>query len=299
MTQHPEQGLMAMLFGGGASYDQITQDFRAAMADDTVRAVLFDIDSPGGVTFGISELAQEVYKSRGRKPIVALANSTATSAAYWLGAAADKFYITPGGRAGSIGVFSMHLDMSEKAKAEFEPLTDEALQHGQSLVNAAYDTFIHDVARFRGTTEAKVRNGYGEGRFLDAKAAYAENMVDGIRTYDQALARIGEARSAPVEEEQQETAARMTFANEASSALAAVDAFVSRAKSLADLRAEDGRPLGETAKATLLAFLEDVKVDIQQAEAALVAGQPDARERLAKFRAIQAQVLREEMGVTA
>ena len=46
---------------------------------------MLDVDSPGGSVYGIAELADEIRAARGRKPIVAVANSVAASAAYWIG----------------------------------------------------------------------------------------------------------------------------------------------------------------------------------------------------------------------
>jgi capsid assembly protease len=62
---------------------------------------------------GVGELADEVYRARARKPVAAVANSVAASAAYWVGSAAAEFYVAPGGEVGSIGVFALHEDWSK------------------------------------------------------------------------------------------------------------------------------------------------------------------------------------------
>ena len=66
--------------------------------------IIFDLDSPGGVVYGVPELAAKIRAFRNTKPIYAVANSEAGSAAYWIGSAASKFYVTPSGQVGSIGV---------------------------------------------------------------------------------------------------------------------------------------------------------------------------------------------------
>lgn len=195
--------------GGMFSIDKFMQTFRNAVADPNVKAIVLNIDSPGGSVFGVAELADEIYKARSQKHIVAVANSLAASAAYWIASAADEVVVTPSGMVGSIGVYMMHDDLSVayemagikttiiqagKYKTEgnsLAPLTDEARQALQDDVNAYYDMFIDSVAKGRGVAPAAVRGGYGEGRVLNAKDAKAEGMVDRIDTLDGVLSRLG------------------------------------------------------------------------------------------------------------
>src|SRR5688572_9693607 len=55
---------------GGTSTEQLTKNFRAALNDDSVKAIVFDIDSPGGTVYGVEEVSAEIFKARGKKPIV-------------------------------------------------------------------------------------------------------------------------------------------------------------------------------------------------------------------------------------
>ena len=98
---------------GGTSTERFAQAFKAALADLSIGAILIAVDSPGGTVYGVPELSDLIYKSRGQKPIVASVNSLAASAAYWIASAADEVAITPSGEAGSIGVFAEHLDISK------------------------------------------------------------------------------------------------------------------------------------------------------------------------------------------
>jgi signal peptide peptidase SppA len=181
------------------------QALRQALADDTVSQILIDIDSPGGSVYGVAELADEIAAARAQKPVVAIANSLAASAAYWLGAQADELYVTPGGEVGSIGVWQAHFDYSQALAAEgvtptlisagkykvegnpYAPLDEEAQSFMQSRVNDYYGAFTKAVARGRAVPIAQVRDGLGQGRVLGADAALAENMVDGISTLDDVL----------------------------------------------------------------------------------------------------------------
>ena len=101
---------------GGTSTQQISKALADANSDDAVSKILLDIDSPGGGVHGVQELVTEISASK--KPVIAIANSLAASAAYWIGSAASEFYMTPGGEVGSIGVWMAHQDMSKALEME-------------------------------------------------------------------------------------------------------------------------------------------------------------------------------------
>lgn len=190
----------------GTSTQSISNALADAMADDSVSKVLLDIDSPGGSVYGVQEVAAEI--SRAKKPVVAIANSLAASAAYWIGSAASEFYVTPGGEVGSIGVWTAHQDVSKaleeagvnvtlvsagEFKVEgnpFQPLGEQAHAFMQSRVNDYYGEFTRAVARGRNVTVEQVRNGMGQGRVLGADQAKAQNMVDGIATFEEVVSKM-------------------------------------------------------------------------------------------------------------
>ena len=103
---------------GSVSTQQFASALRDALNDDTVSQILIDIDSPGGSVYGVAELADEIIAARKQKPVIAIANSLAASAAYWIGCSAAEFYVTPGGEVGSIGVWQAHFDYSQAMAAE-------------------------------------------------------------------------------------------------------------------------------------------------------------------------------------
>ena len=196
---------------GGTSIEKLTSQFRAAMADPSVKAVVFDVDSPGGSVEGVPELADEILKSRGKKKTIAVANSMAASAAYWLASAADECMVIPSGFVGSIGVFTAHEDVSKMLEQEgvkislisagkyktegnpYEPLSDEARAALQHQVDSFYEMFVKAVAKGRGVSQAAVRDGFGQGRIAVASDALKQKMVDGIATLDATFARLGGA----------------------------------------------------------------------------------------------------------
>ncbi len=193
---------------GMVSTQIITQMLRQAVADDAVSQILLDIDSPGGSVYGVSELSDVILSARAQKPVVAIANSLAASAAYWVGSQASEFYVTAGGEIGSIGVWQAHQDYSKamdeagvkttlisagKFKVEgnpYAPLDEEAQGFMQSRVDDYYASFTKAVAKGRGVPITQVREGMGQGRVLGADAALAQNMVDGIASLDQVLSKM-------------------------------------------------------------------------------------------------------------
>lgn len=193
---------------GCCSTQQFSAALRELIADNSVSQILIDIDSPGGSVYGVTELASEILQARNQKPVIALANSLAASAAYWIGASASEFYVTPGGEVGSIGVWQAHFDYSKafeedgvkptlisagKFKVEgnpYVPLDEQAQAFMQSRVDDYYNAFVQAVCIGRGVSVNDVQTGMGEGRILGAQAALAQNMVDGIATFDEVLAKM-------------------------------------------------------------------------------------------------------------
>lgn len=193
---------------GGMSTDRIGMEFDRLLNDDAVGAIVLDIDSPGGESFGVQELSDKIYAARGRKPIAAVANPEAASAAYYIGSAADELSVTPSGWVGSVGAVMVHTDLSRLNETlgrtvtyihagEFkvegnsdEPLSDDSLEYFQREVDAVAEQFVKDVARNRGVSTADVRRAYGEGRMLRARDAKAAGMVDRVETLDEAIARL-------------------------------------------------------------------------------------------------------------
>lgn len=219
-----QRGSQLNLCDGGTSTQAISQALAQANADPGIAAIVLDIDSPGGSVYGVAELAAEIRASS--KPVTAVANSLAASAAYWLGASASEFYVTPGGEVGSIGVWMAHEDWSQalaeagvsttlisagKYKVEGNPygaLDAEARAFMQSRIDDYYAAFTRDVARGRKVAVDQVRSGMGQGRVLGAAQAKAENMVDDILTFDQVLKRISRSLSATAPKRNALTAAR-------------------------------------------------------------------------------------------
>lgn len=212
----PIRGILSNRMGpiqqmsGSTSAEALQNALAQVVADPHVSAIVLDVDSPGGGVFGIQELADAIFNAKAVKPVYAVANAMAGSAAYWLASQASEFIVTPSGLVGSIGVFAVHEDVSKadeqagikrtliragrnKAEdAEFAPLSEEARAFAQTRIDAYYDGFTRAVARGRGVALAKARGEqFGEGRMFTASDAVARNMADRIGTMQETLDRIG------------------------------------------------------------------------------------------------------------
>lgn len=197
----------------GTSSEIVMRQFRAALADPNVAAILLDVDSPGGSVMGTPELADAILHARGQKPIVAHANALMASAAYWIASAADEIVASPSALVGSIGVLAVHADTSvadaaagvkysiihygrHKAEgASVAPLSDEARATLQAQVDHYGSVMTASIAKGRGVGVDVVRGEqYGEGRAFVARDAMSRGMVDRIEPFDATLDRLQNAR---------------------------------------------------------------------------------------------------------
>ena len=202
------------MLGLGVSCDSISAALQQALADPAVGRILLDIDSPGGSVYGVETLADQIFAARAKKPIVAVANSLAASAAYWLASQASRMYAAPGAELGSIGVYMEHADTSKALEAAgisitlvsagrfktegnpFSALDADARAFLQSRTDAYYSDFTRAVARGRGVPIDAVRNGMGQGRVVGAAQAMSEKMVDGVMSFGEVMSGgLGAARA--------------------------------------------------------------------------------------------------------
>jgi len=198
---------------GMTSLDKLRSQLQAALNSEAVDTILLDVDSPGGSAAGTTEFARDVMKARTKKPVVAVAQYTMASAAYWISAAATEIVASPSAHVGSIGVFTIHDDLS-KALAEVgikrtyisagkfkvdgnetEPLSASALEHTQGIVNTVYDRFIADISRGRGVSKDDVKTKFGQGRMMTADDALSAGLIDTVATLEETLARLTSAPS--------------------------------------------------------------------------------------------------------
>ena len=188
---------------GLTSYGGIAQEIDAALADPLVQGILLDIDSPGGEASGSFELARQIRHAATQKPVWAVANDAAYSAAYALAASAQRLIVTETGGVGSIGVIALHIDQSAKDAQEgyrytavtagahkndfspHHPLSDEAKAELQAEVDRLYGLFVEHVTAMRSLNADAVR-ATEAGLYFGANAITA-GLADAVSSFETAL----------------------------------------------------------------------------------------------------------------
>jgi signal peptide peptidase SppA len=189
--------------GGETAYSDLARAMVAAMSDPDVRAIALHINSPGGEVAGCFDLVDGIYGLRGLKPIWAILDEEAYSAAYAIASAADRIIVPRTGGSGSIGVITMHTDITgaleqlgvkvstiqfgarKSDRYPTTPLSDEARARIQADVDQMGELFVQTVARNRGLSPDQVR-GTEAGIFLGA-AGLEQGLVDAVAAPDAAF----------------------------------------------------------------------------------------------------------------
>ncbi len=213
----PVHGILLNRFSYGwgfaTGYNYIRAQMNAALEDDDVTLIVYDVDSPGGEAVGCFELAEEMRAARDKKPSIAVVDSLAASGGYALASAATRMVCTPSGSVGSIGVYILHLNMQgalqqagieatyieagewKTAGNSMEPLSDDVKADMQKSVDKRWGEFIDLVAVNRGISADTVRD--TQARVFRADEALALGLIDAVQSPAEAvnsfLAELGEA----------------------------------------------------------------------------------------------------------
>ena len=197
-------------------YNQLTAQLEAAMADPEVHAVLQIFDSPGGEVSGAFEYGDRIHAFRGKKPMYAMADCMAASAAFLGGSAFDQLAISQTGYAGSIGVVTRHVDLSGAMEKEgvrvtliyagdhkvdgnpYESLPKAVLADMQDEIDGIYEMFVASVARNTGLTPKAIRA--TQAAMYRGQAAVDVGLASRVATTDELLSELAalRARSFPV-----------------------------------------------------------------------------------------------------
>jgi len=208
----PIQGIIAKRMNlltqisGGVSAQLVGRDIKEALANNTIKSILLDIDSPGGTIDGTQELADIIFAGRGQKPIVAYSDGMIASAAYWIGSAADRIYISGDTvTVGSIGVVASHVDYSryeekigiktteiyagkyKRIASQYQPLSEEGRQTIQDQVDFLYTVFVNEVAKQRSVSAGKVLENMADGKIFIGNQAISAGLVDDMATLDRLI----------------------------------------------------------------------------------------------------------------
>ena len=158
---------------GATSYELFAQDFNKALQQSEIKAILLDIDSPGGEVNGCSEISDMIFKARGSKPIIAYASGSCCSGAYWIASACDKILAADTAILGSIGVVSIfekdddaktiEIVSSQSPNKRPDVNTDEGRAKIQARVDEPVDVVKEFGAGDVSVGQYAVRNGLADG----------------------------------------------------------------------------------------------------------------------------------------
>jgi signal peptide peptidase SppA len=191
---------------GGTSYQDVRKDLQAALESAGVKAILLDVNSPGGEVDGCAELADAIYAARGVKPIETYAGGLLASAAEWIGSATSRTTCAETAIVGSVGVRSALIDFSElenkigvrvieiiasqSPNKRDRPIDDAVKARAQQVVDDLADTFVRAMARNRGVDEAHVLEHFGQGGVMVGRRALKAGLVDEIGNLEAVIARL-------------------------------------------------------------------------------------------------------------
>lgn len=306
-------------WGFVTGYNYIRRMMNAALDDDDVALIAYDVDSPGGEAAGCFELAREIMASRRVKPSIAIVDSCAASGGMALAGAATRMVAIPSARVGSIGVYRMHVSI-EKALADagvkitfatagdhkvdgnpYQDLPTRVLDEWRAEAGKTWDDFIALVADARDMSEADVRA--TQARVYRADEALAKGLINAVNTPTEAvaafLAELADDNPSNDDGEDEMTTETKKGGSEATSGLSAADlekigAVVTQgmvsamtAQSRITAIKDHGKAKGQVALATKLAANaaiseEDAISMIDDAAAAAAAPAPKAKAKAGK-----------------
>lgn len=200
---------------GETSYQGLQAQVRRALADDAVKGVVFEVDSFGGQVAGAFETSDMIFELSQAKPTIAILTDFAYSAGYLMASACRQIVMPETGGVGSIGVITMHVDMSQaleqagykatiltagKHKADgnpYEPLPDEVANRIREDLEAARLIFANSVGKYRGARLPTAKALATEALDYTGEAGVAEGLADAtgspLETYQAFVSTINRA----------------------------------------------------------------------------------------------------------
>jgi signal peptide peptidase SppA len=177
---------------GACDLDCVTEDLKAAAADDNIKNIVLYFNSPGGTVTGVRELGDLIQSINKNKKCFAYTDTLCASAAYWLASQCEYVYTSPSAEIGSVGVYTLIMDQSRQldkagitvnaisagkyklSGASFRPMSDEERAMFQTDVNKTYEQFKSTVNNNR-----KISDEYLQGQVFDGETAVVNGLSDG------------------------------------------------------------------------------------------------------------------------
>jgi len=212
------RGLISSSLPGNVG-DTMVEDMRLALQqardDDHVRAIVLEIDSPGGEVTASDVIYNWVVKTRAKKPVVVYMDSLAASGGYYVACGGKYLMANETTITGSIGVIIQTLNYEQLfnkvglssvvfKSGKFKdmlsgtrPVTPEEREYIQSFVMKTYDKFLGIVARERNLPADGLRNSVADGRILSGKDALDNKLIDAVGQIEDAFTKAKELGHAP------------------------------------------------------------------------------------------------------
>src|SRR5205085_9122185 len=199
--------------------DSMVDDMRAALQrardDSRVKAIVLEVDSPGGEVTASDAIYSALVKVRAKKPVVVYMDSLAASGGYYVSCGGKFLMASDTTITGSIGVIIQTLNYEQLfnkiglASVVFKsgkfkdmlngarPITPEERELLKSFVMKTYDKFLGIVARERNLPADGLRNSVADGRILSGKDALENKLIDGTGQIEDAFAKAKELARSP------------------------------------------------------------------------------------------------------
>src|SRR6516225_2488679 len=212
------RGLISSSIPGNVS-DSMVEDMRLALQqardDSRVKAIVLEIDSPGGEVTAADQIYNAVTKARARKPVVVYMDSLAASGGYYIACGGKYLMANETTITGSIGVIIQTLNYEQLfnkvglatvvfKSGQFKdmlngarPITPEERELIQKFVMETYDRFLSVVSKERSLRVDMLRNGIADGRILSGKEALTDKLIDGLGQIEDAYAKAKQLANAP------------------------------------------------------------------------------------------------------
>lgn len=299
-------------FGTPATSTRETKEiFADVLANDEVKSIFLDIDSPGGTVSGTASLADVIYRANQFKPVHGHASDLAASAAYWIGSQAVRLTCGETAEVGSIGAYKLLIDRSKQAEADGlmihrlasgpykgvgvpgVPITEAQLAVEQELVDGINGLFQQAILRGRPELTAEALKGMATGRVWLGVDAHKLGLVDAVLSVEEAFEdtitagqedRQDEAESGPESEGESEMPFRRKKPEESDSkALAEAKAYIGQLEGERDQAVAERDEAVERAENLRTKFLASVLKKHQAAGRFDAGTRPAMEQRAEKF----------------
>lgn len=194
------------VIGDGTAYDGIMSDLQSVRDDETIKAVILEVNSPGGAVYNAEQIHNMIGKIKDERniPVYTVMETLAASGGYYVSAPTDKIYASNETLTGSIGVIMSSYSLQglfekygikeqnittgamKDAGSPGKDMTEDQKKYFQNLADSAYGRFVKVVADGRGMKEEDVRK-LADGRVYDGSQAAKNGLVDEIGDMEKAI----------------------------------------------------------------------------------------------------------------